>query len=235
MQVGGSFDSVQALKANEILRSKPRDGLSKDLTYFLEIVYPSNRICVDYGDIEDLILISAADIESGQEIEVQTEAFSKVARLDCEIDFGSASSLNIPNKEGFVVRFQDGFRFKIKFDEYVRLHSMIFSVSSRSIWKCLMDGEEIPLDLYPDEIYQWVKSERDDLTRRHFEIIDEFSRAFSAIKHLPRKKFASEALKYRYSSMLFSMLDGKPIERTAWKIIEPEYRTPFNEKIQEGS
>jgi RNA ligase len=232
----GSFDSEQAIKANEILRSKPTDFLDKNLTYLFEIIYPSNRICVDYGNLEDLVLLSAINTESGDEVELNNHPFSFAERIVPEGDFSSIKAKNLPNKEGFVVRFSDGFRFKIKFDEYIRLHSLIFSISSRSIWKYLTEGKSIPLDSIPDEIYTWVKTEEESVKKSYELLVGEARSVFSSIINLPRKEFALEALKYRYSSLLFSMLDGKPYEDLVWKMIEPEYRTPFkNEKIQENS
>lgn len=232
----GSFDSEQAIKANEILRSKTTDSLDRKLTYLFEIIYPSNRICVDYGQLEDLVLISAINTESGEEVEPHDHPFSFVDKILPEGDFSSIKAKNLPNKEGFVVRFSDGFRFKIKFDEYVRLHSLIFSISSRSIWKSLSEGARIPLDAIPDEIYAWAKAEEELIKNNYDFLVGEALSVFSSIRHLPRKEFALESLKHRYSSLLFSMLDGKPYEELAWKMVEPEYRKPFkNEKIPEDS
>lgn len=231
----GSFDSPQALRANQILRSRPCQGLRRDLTYLLEIVYPSNRICVDYGNLEDLVLLSSIHTESGEEVPpCENHPFQHVDQIIPEGDFLSMKAKNLPNREGFVVRFSDGFRFKIKFDDYVRLHSLIFSVSSKSLWKLLSLGEKIPIDSLPDEIYKWVRSEEQKIRGDYDALVREALCAFSSIKHLPRKEFAAEALRYRYSSLLFSMLDGKPYEHMAWKIVEPEQRTPFGEKVQEG-
>jgi RNA ligase len=231
----GSFDSPQALKANEILKSRPLSGLRRDLTYLFEIIYPSNRICVDYGNLEDLIFLSSIHTESGEEIECGDNLFRSVDKVEAEGDFASMKSKNLSNREGFVVRFSDGFRFKIKFEEYVRLHSLIFSTSSRFLWRCLSEGQNIPLELLPDEIHRWIQTEERKIKGDYDRLVSEALSIFSNIRNLPRKDFAQVALKHRYSSLLFSMLDGKPYERLAWKMIEPEHRTPFDEKIQEGS
>ena len=230
----GSFDSPQALKANQILRSRPCQGLRRDLTYLVEILYPSNRICVDYGNLEDLILLSSIHTESGEEVTCEHHPFRHVDRIVPDGDFLSMKSRNIPNREGFVVRFADGYRFKVKFEDYVRMHSLIFSVSSKSIWRQLRCGEEIPFGALPDEIYDWVRSEKALLESERLAIVSEAEAAFSVMKDLPRKEFARRALEYRCSPILFCMLDGKPFGDIVWKMVEPEHRTPFDEKIQEG-
>lgn len=224
----GSFESEQAKRANQILYSRPRNGLNKDLTYLLEIVYPENRICVDYGNMEELILLSAIDTNSGEEVFDCSSPFTKAKECRLNFDFNSAKSQNIPNKEGFVIRFDDGYRFKIKFEDYVRLHTLIFSVSSKSIWRSLMNGHEIPIASLPDEIYGWVDREKRLIEHEYSKIINEAKSLFSEIKNLPRKEFAKIAIDYKYSSVLFSMLDKKPHEQTVWKLVEPENRTPFD-------
>lgn len=227
----GSFESPQAVRACEMLRSRPRPGLMRNLTYLLEIIYPGNRICVDYGGREDLVLLAAVDTDSGEEVDVSDAPFPVAEEFSLGSDFSSLKSMNVPNREGFVVRFDDGYRFKIKFEEYVRLHSMIFSVSSRTIWNCLKEGEDIPLDALPDEVYRWVEREKSQLESAYASLIGSAEEAFSSLKGLERREFASRALECRYSSILFAMLDGKPHEQMVWKMIEPDYRTPFHEKI----
>lgn len=230
----GSFESDQARRANEILRSRPRPGLRRDLTYLLEIVYPSNRICVDYGGMEDLVLLATLDTETGEEVFGVDAPFSRADEIAEVSDFSSMKSMNLPNKEGFVVRFEDSFRFKIKFEDYVRLHSLIFSVSSRSIWRDMMEGREVAVDALPDEVYGWISREKEGMLARYDAIASRAAEAFAGIKHLERKEFAAAALEYDWSPVLFAMLDGKPWGRMVWKMVEPEYRTPFgDEKIQE--
>ena len=231
----GSFESPQAVRASEMLKSRPRPGLRKDLTYLLEIIYPGNRICVDYGGREDLVLLAAMDTESGEEVEVSDAPFPVAEEMSLGPDFSAVKSMNAPNREGFVVRFDDGYRFKIKFEEYVRLHSMIFSVSTRTIWRCLKEGEDIPLDALPDEVYRWVEREKSFMESEHARLVGLAEETFMGLKGLERREFARRALEYKYSSLLFAMLDGKPHEQMVWKMLEPDHRTPFNEKIQEGA
>ena len=46
----GSFTSAQAVRGMEILRSKyTLDAFEKSVAYLVEIIYPENRIVVDYG------------------------------------------------------------------------------------------------------------------------------------------------------------------------------------------
>jgi RNA ligase len=227
----GSFASDQAIRGTSILRSMYGDAdLDTDLTYLFEIVYPENRICVDYGDREDLVLLAAFHTESGDEVDPPSTPFPTARAFDLGSDFDGIKALNLENREGFVVRFDDGYRFKVKFADYVALHAAIFSVSTRSVWNCLRSGEQIPLDRLPDEVYDWVRRVESELNGEYVSIESRASEIFGSIRHLSRKEFAAAALEYGCSAILFRMLDGRPYGDMIWKMVEPEYRTPRHEE-----
>lgn len=63
----GSFSSEQAAKGLEILKTYKMQCLTPGVTYLVEIVYPSNKIVVNYGNEEKLVLLGCYDTESNQE------------------------------------------------------------------------------------------------------------------------------------------------------------------------
>lgn len=68
----GSFVSEQAVNGTEILYNKYArviPSLDRTKTYLFEILYPANRIVVDYGGAEDLIHLATIDTETGAEEE----------------------------------------------------------------------------------------------------------------------------------------------------------------------
>jgi len=228
----GSFTSEQATRANAILdRDYSGVRLNPDVTYLFEIIYPENRICVDYGESERLVLLASILTESGEEVDSDGLPFPRPAVAEVGADFATLASMNLSNREGFVVRFDDGFRFKVKFEDYVALHSAIFSLSTRTIWDALREGREVPLDLMPDEVYEWARGVETTLTRDYAAVEARAMEIFKAIRHLGRKEFASAALEYRCSAVLFRMLDGRPYADHIWKMVEPEYRTPRHEEV----
>jgi RNA ligase len=223
----GSFTSEQAVRATEMLRSKYASAdLDPELTYLFEIVYPGNRVCVDYGSKEELVLLAAVHNESGREVPVPARPFPFARAFDLGGDFDGIRSLNIKNREGFVVRFEDGYRFKIKFEDYLALHSAIFSVSTRSVWNALRRGLSPADSGLPDEIYDWVREVEDGLRKDYAAVESRSSELFESMRHLDRPEFAALALEYRCSPVLFKMLDGRPYSDLIWKMVEPPYRTP---------
>jgi hypothetical protein len=230
----GSFTSEQAVRATNILHEAYRGvHLDPDLTYLFEIVYPENRVCVDYGETEDIFLLGAIHTESGVEIEPEGLPFPCVESFDfgSELGFSDIKKMNLRNREGFVVRFDDGFRFKIKFEDYVKMHREIFSLSTKSIWEALSSGRRTSMERIPDGTRAWVEVVEHDLMCDYASVECKAAEIFESLKHLPRREFAAAAEEYRFSSVLFRMLDGKPYSEVIWKMIQPEFRRPKHEEV----
>jgi RNA ligase len=139
------------------------------------------------------------------------------------------------NKEGFVVRFEDGFRVKVKFSEYVRLHGILTNVSNLTIWEHLRNGFDFDklLDRVPDEFYDWLKKTVIGLHKDYDDIEEQAWAEYEEI-HLikggiDRKTFAIEALKTKHSGILFKMYDKNPYDEIIWKMIRPVYSKPFKD------
>ena len=137
------------------------------------------------------------------------------------------------DREGYVIRFKNGFRMKIKGDEYVRLHRILTNISNRDIFEYVKNNESMDeiLEKVPDEFYDWVKE-----TKSHFEhqfkTIDlEYRLIFKNITErnniTDKKTFAHYALSYGNSSILFAMFDNKEYKHMIWKTIYPSYSKPF--------
>ena len=63
----GSFASDQARHATAVLRHRYAGvHAAAGLTVLVEIIYPANRIVLDYGGLDDLVLLGAVDIATGR-------------------------------------------------------------------------------------------------------------------------------------------------------------------------
>lgn len=232
----GSFNSEQALKATQMLYEKYAHAIPHFLpnkTYLFEIIYPENRIVIDYGNVEELVLLAVIDTQTGQDEPLPAIGIPVVKRYNGMNDLSFLKTLQEENKEGFVVKFHSGFRVKIKFEEYVRLHRILTQVSSRNIWEYLSTNQSFEqiLDRVPDEFYEWVKKVVHDITIEYQEIENYCKTHFNVLES--RKETALYFQTLKYQSVLFAMLDGKNYAPFIWKMVKPDYEKPF--RIDEES
>jgi RNA ligase len=245
MATRGSFTSEQSIRGLEILKSIYNlDKFVKEFTYLCEIIYPENRIVVNYGK-EKITFLSVTTPEGELNWATSKSIFylSSIKEEDVvdstmvtfsKETFDVYKSLNLPNEEGFVIRFYpSNFRMKIKFEEYVRLHRILTNVSNRDIWEVLRtngDMKEI-LDGVPDEFYDWVRNTKEDLLNQYNQLEREYRWIFKIINRAPdienRAVFADYAKRYKHPSILFNMLDGKDYSQHIWKLLYPSYSKPF--------
>lgn len=232
----GSFDSDQAREANKMLRGYDTSQLDSRFTYLFEIIYPENRIVVDYGSRRELVLLAVIITESGIEIPHFATALThwphRVKSVNMSID--ELRTYTAANCEGFVLRFESGLRVKVKTGEYVRLHKLLTGVTERTIWRdYLMPGNDIAplLDRVPDEFNAWMRQTIDALNGQYREVEQDATCQFtSAVRQAgqnDRRAFAELAKKSNLAPVLFNMLDGKDYSRHIWKMVEPKGVTTF--------
>ncbi|WP_327378092.1 T4 RnlA family RNA ligase [Streptomyces sp. NBC_01216] len=147
----GSFISAQATWAQRHLDGADTAALTPGVTYLAEIIYPRNRIVVDYGERRDLVLLAAFG-KDGTEVPLAeaTPGWSGVGSavtvwpamtIEELVELTESNTLPGGGKatgvdaEGFVLRFASGFRAKAKLSEYVRLHGLLTGVTERDIWR----------------------------------------------------------------------------------------------------
>src|SRR5574341_788354 len=234
----GSFDSDQALWATEFLATYFNlDGLPDNLTLLFEIVYPDNRIVVDYGKREDLVLLAIRERDTGG----YWDFFSEIVSLATAYGFSLPKIYQFNNNfdilekiarldatvEGYVVEYSSGQRFKFKSLEYLRLHRLIASVTPKNIHQAMLNGfiEQFLVGI-PDEFLtearQWIAE------------IEEYAnsteqRVMTAFINAPqqdgrdykeyRKAFAAYVMQNHrdLSSYLFAKFDGRPIREMILK------------------
>jgi RNA ligase len=229
----GSFTSDQAIKGREILTKYNLNYLNKDNTYLFEIIYPNNIIVVRY-DMEELVLLGTINTQTGEEYDIHNQDYSHsgftiVEKHNGITDYNTLKKLIKDNEEGYVVKFSNGDRLKIKGEEYLRLHKIMTNVSTTSIWELLSNGGSLDVILsdVPDEFYTKIKDYETQLID-HFNIIKrEYEWIFKIITRVEsgenRAIFAQYAKRYKYPSLLFSLLDGKDITKSIWKILKPKF------------
>lgn len=237
----GSFNSEQALHATSVLRSR-YDGWSPPpgLTALFEIIYPTNRVVVDYGDADDLFLLAVLDIETGRDQLNIPQLFDWPGPSTQVMPYPNLHTAiqAQPRRgvEGLVVAFQDGRRVKIKQDDYVALHRIVTGLNARTVWEWLgehKDLGELCADL-PDEFHPWVGDVAGELVEAQCAILTDARSAHRGIvAHLDQALGVHGWTRRDYAHLasargdlrpyLFLLLDDEQrrAEELAWKAVKP--------------
>ena len=237
----GAFDSPYAKWATNWLRLKgySMEDFRPDYTYLFEIIYPQNKIIVDYGNRAELILLAVRSNNGGGEINYIKEAEElgltyarefPVATIDDAL--GYLDKLKGTESEGFVCRYSNGLRLKIKSVDYKRLCKILMGVSAKDIWVTLRDMGTVEhiLDNVPDEFYDWVKKIESEVTaskvcvmNRSAKIAEEAKKCRNRIEQaryiIDHTKDNDELLR----GVAFFLLDGRveEAEYAAWQRVRP--------------
>jgi RNA ligase len=251
MATRGSFTSEQAVKGLEILQNYDYQKLHKGYTYLFEIIYKENRIVVRY-DYDDLILLGMIETKTGYEVDLYGEGndvrlknlmsnlgFKVVKKYDGINDYSTLKEMIKDNEEGFVVRFSNGDRIKIKGEEYLKLHKLMTNVSTTAIWEMLNEGRDVLeiLKDVPDEFYNKIKMYVRDLKYTYFSLSEYAGKTHDGFRYgkfgdkdpEPTKKEFAEFLSMNnynpvIKALCFAMWDKKDYDKIIWKHIKPEFK-----------
>jgi RNA ligase len=238
----GSFTSDQAKWMENFAKEYNYQNIIVDgFTYLFEIIYPDNRIVVDYGGQERLVLLGIINTKTGEELpydDISFDGWDIVQKYDGIKDYSILKSIIDNNAEGFVVRFSNGDRMKVKGEEYLRLHKIMTNISTTGVWEMLSNGKDINevLKDVPDEFYKKVKEYADRLKYGYFQVSEHCGKSHDYFRYgkyndrdpePTKKEYAEHVMKYShppYRAVMFAMWDGKPYDKIIWNILKPEFK-----------
>ena len=226
-----SFISEQAAHATEIYRERYINvPIDRSKTYIFEIVYPKDAKIVKYGDLDDLILLAIIDNETGEEDDIKT--MSEWFKTPKEYDAADYNTLRDKfagdNREGFVVKFSNNFRMKMKYKDYLKSFKEKYYITDKIILNALIDRKM-------DDIYNLAKNADEEIRIYIDDTVNKFLDEYDAIlcaavKIFIRKEFSSrkEAAAYflkfkELSCILFIMYDNKNPEQAIWNMMRKKY------------
>lgn len=235
----GSFASDQALHAANLLQTRyAKQFFVPGFTYLFEIIYPENRIVVDYGTMNDLVLLTIINNQTGHETNPDVRDWPFPVRKSYVgiTEIGQLLARQDPNAEGFVLRFiPSNVRVKIKLDEYKRLHRILTGISARRIWELLSQNQSLDpiLERVPDEFYQWVQTVAAKLRLDFYALEEQGRQLAKQVSHLSPRDRAAEIMRcpnvtVRY--IAFQTLAGKFYEQGIWKAVKPAAERPFRQE-----
>lgn len=238
----GSFNSDLSIIAKGLLKKyNTQFGLIPGWSYLVEIIHPKSRVVVDYNGEEKLVVLGCYNIETNKEGSIEhmvSEGWEIVKRYDGISDFKMLKETITDDKEGYVVRFKNGFRVKIKGEEYIRLHRILTNFSTTDIWDILRNGGDMDefLERVPDEFDRWVHSTIRELKNSFYAIEEKTGKLNDYFRYVhtepTKKEFAEYVMKQepKLRPLMFAMWDKIPYDDIIWKIIKPKYAKPTNNK-----
>lgn len=231
----GSFMSEQAQHATELLRTKyPRYRVDEYCTDLFEIVYPDNRIVLDYGETDELRYLGSVVIETGEDywngILIEHYGMPKNHFLITG-QFGEVIQyvdLHRPNAEGVVILSDDtGERIKMKQEDYLELHKVMTGLNEKQLWEWLSQGKyikEILSDL-PEELHNWAKPILERLVDEYLHLKGQQVQAYRESHYLDRKEFAlfNAGKPAWMKGALFARYDDNHdrVDEIIWKQVKP--------------
>lgn len=230
----GSFTSEQARAAMDWIQQHIV-AWRLDLTYCYigEWIGPDNRIVVNYPQ-RDWVLTGVRNLVTGAEfargaLHTVADAIGArscpfwIARDFSEILAAQATERGI---EGWVLRWSDGFRVKVKTEEYTAIHRLISNLTPRRIHESLCTGAyEQYLTVLPEEYRPEAERIAGEITNQAAALTTKAHAVFSDLRPLlseGRKAFALEAVKHPdVRAYLFLLADDRPIADKVLKDCEP--------------
>ncbi len=227
----GHFTSPQAEWATTYLNSYfDLSELPNELTLLFEIIYPGNRVVIDYGNREELVLLAARNRLTGAYLPFFPDVYELAQRYGFSLpkvySFNDISQIIAKtgqidaNEEGYVVEFSDGSRFKFKGDRYIELHKLITSLTFKNVLRAMEAGSiQQILEIVPDEFLAETRGWIEEIKTTLAAVKALVQAAFNAAPKESRKDFALwvQANQKEIAPYLFAMLDGKDIEPLLYK------------------
>jgi RNA ligase len=205
--------------------------LDEDLTLLFEIIYPENRVVVDYKGWQGLVLIGARSRSTGRdlyyrELEVLADRFGfplpKHYAFNSIRDILNAAAELSANEEGWVVRFADNERVKIKGEAYRLAHRIMTGVTFNRVLEAVREGIfEKMIEGVPDEFLGQIRVWRDEIQTTVEQIKAEIAKALAIAPMGSQKEFAlwvQANYPKAMQSYLFAAKAGKPLEPLIYKL-----------------
>lgn len=242
----GSFNSDQAQWATNWLRQHDGANLRHYLTVgdshtiVTEIIYPENRIVVDY-DFAGLVITGCIDKETGEEVDrsVLEEIGESVAIPVVKAfnkTLAECAAENTANEEGYVLTYSNGVKVKVKFEEYVRLHRILTGLNPKTVWEMLSQNQTEAIEKLlndpkmPESFVNWLREVATGLKVKFHQMEREAQAVFAVRPKSDVRKdqamFFKQALPHQ-TSILFAMLDGKDYAEIIWDRIKPKVLKTF--------
>ena len=238
----GGFDNYVTDKIKELLpKYVMLNHMLEHNTLNVEVISPQTKIICDYGDEQNLYLITAYshNPEINEFNYKELCLMGQVMRMPVVKEYHMSWEALLKwqeeadwTHEGYVVRFPNNERIKIKSKDYLNIAKFKAGLSKRSIWRYMKNDLEqgtTQLQNYlesgvPDEFSKIAKGYVQELNEEMNVHKENAIKEYNDLIDIPK----NELYKYykvhsnTYQSCNYALRDGKDITRHLIKMVEPE-------------
>lgn len=230
----GSMESDQAKWGSIVLSMYDLAELPNGCTPVFEIVYPDNRIVVDYKGETFLSLLAIFE-HNGEEwhpSRVDQIATKCGFRRPERYPFMNLKSeiLFKDNHEGYVARFSSGLRVKIKSPAYLRIHRLLNHMSPKGVIELIRGSEyrttvkDLPSYLARDfdDIRAYVQGLHNSIVHEAEDCLNFMLGKLGKFPNVTRKDYAlfiQANVPNELTGFVFALLDKKDIEDKVWRLV----------------
>lgn len=230
VKTAGSFESDQAKWANEWFDMiVDPNVLDTSKTYLFEIIYDEDKHPIEY-DFEGLVLLGIVDTKTGIE-----EPLSEILRVAKELNIRHAEVLEFTDfdevvkyakelpktKEGVVITFENGFKLKVKGDEFLALQKIFHFLTKdvvyeNFLWKSADANPEASVKdnliyVFNEGFIVNIPEEMEDMKKYAYDLYDNFLYYCSVVELLGRGARAmadkGRERRYIYESVVQSLTE----------------------------
>lgn len=203
-------------------------GPPEGVTWLGEIIYPENRVVLDYGGREDVVGLAAIDNATGADVPLDGWPGRTARRYACA-DVERVRSLVADDgaSEGFVVTWrhelEPSTRLKLKMPEYVRLHRFYTGLSERAIWEAVARGdtaEDIAAGA-PDELHVWIAEVVARLQAGYDAVLTTARAPLALCGRESRRDDSAVIVPTPYAGVTWKLYDGKDAAPMIWRLLKP--------------
>jgi len=242
----GSFGSDMAKRANKILNSKySKCNFDSNYSYVFEIIYPNAILTLSYK-YEALVLHGIFDNRTGEEVWLSdiSDHVKDLERNGLPVEWAVESGENFTGieefykrfkydeDEGYVISFPNGYKVKVKFDEYKKMSRAKSSLSvpgTKSFVKNVASGmieqafvtnpflESEERRKAVDEVYDMYEN----IYMQSLELMNDIYKLESVTDIATFHQYVSSNVDKSFASILVNMylMREDRIEKSIWKLV----------------
>ena len=249
----GGLGSTQAIRATAMLQKHQLPisdaAIESRTTLLFEIIYPDNYIesdlVVPYGDRDELVLLTAFN-DSGEWFLSFTNFFAQAFHFSRPTVYDYKDVTSLPMKEGiegYVIRYDNGYRVKVKTPWYLTVQKLVGCKSTKRLVEHLRTGSELNYWQLPSQLQKHIDDVKAELQKRYDSLLQSAQSFAEQVKEISsvRKEQAAWIMGNTppvLRGIVFLLLDGRDVHDTLWKVIAKELsdeRREANKELENSS